>query len=507
MLLHDLIYGEGNKAEAANRKVPIHSLDMETTGLNHKENRIWSIAIEANDPSKSFESFIGGIIPKDSKRPIYDFMAANVADGSEVFANKQLASGAFNSYFDAFHNTQNNIQGDVPRLENLNDAVNKAGKILKEDPGILLIQNVNFEKEGTKEATFKRGPQGLSESTRLNFVDGAFKNLAGGSPIQVDPNINDARIAFNMAVKNQMKLTGAGKEVLSTHKNTERLRLAADNLDKTIAKTVIDNMDKKKNTVLDLMDTTKLYLTDLHLNDTLDAGFLKTGTKVDYLSQDILKEIETHTSLMDANQQTRIFDILNQRRSSIRKNGVSDVDRAFAAKLSDPKTDLKFFLSGLAENLQSMDENTATADSIRSVFKESLDRRRNVPSGGFGRKAYTESVVNDFEAGKSMSEILQRVTTEAEDINIKNYVDEALPKTKESKGVLGSVKKNWKTNLMLGGAAMVGLGMVSSGPQRQKEELKEKTKVDTYTELYDNLYAGQSYADWQQRNNAHKMTY
>ena len=506
MMLHDLIYGEGNQVNPRNRKVPIHSLDMETTGLDHKQNRIWSIGLEANDPSKSFESFIGGIIPKDSDQPINKFMQANIQDGSEVFANKQLNSGAFNSYFDAFHNTQQNIQGNVPKMEKLEAALGRAGKILKEDPGILLIQNVNFEREGLKDATFKTGSQGLSEQARLNFTQDAFNNKAGGSPIQVDPAINTARIEFNTAIKNQMKLTGAGKGILNNHTSTEKLRLAADNLDDIIAKTVQKNMNRNANTVLDLMDTTKLYLTDLHLNSALDSGFLKSGTKVEYLSPEILKEFESHTSLLDANQQTRIFDDLNQRRSNIRKNGLSADDKAFAAKLSNPETDMKAFLSGLGQSLQSMDETNATPDSIRSTFKENLERRRNVPSGGFGREAYTESVIKDFESGSSMSDIIKRVSEEGDTMNMSNYVDSSLPKS-NTKGAIGGATKSWKTNLMLGGAALVGLGMVSSGPQRNKEEMKEKTKVDTYTELYDNVYAGQAYADWQNRNNSHKMIY
>ena len=49
----------------------------------------------------------------------------------------------------------------------------------------------------------------------------------------------------------------------------------------------------------------------------------------------------------------------------------------------------------------------------------------------------------------------------------------------------------------LGVVAMVG----SNNRQSKKEELT------SYDDLYENVYLGQEYANWQERNNSHKMIY
>ncbi len=61
--------------------------------------------------------------------------------------------------------------------------------------------------------------------------------------------------------------------------------------------------------------------------------------------------------------------------------------------------------------------------------------------------------------------------------------------------------------MLVGAGALVGVGLLSSGPRRDVEEPRRKQETGAYNELYENVYAGQAYADWQQRNNSHKMSY
>ena len=48
---------------------------------------------------------------------------------------------------------------------------------------------------------------------------------------------------------------------------------------------------------------------------------------------------------------------------------------------------------------------------------------------------------------------------------------------------------------------MVALDMVAGKPQIETQQQA------TYVALYGNFYLGQSYADWQERNQSHKMMY
>lgn len=55
----------------------------------------------------------------------------------------------------------------------------------------------------------------------------------------------------------------------------------------------------------------------------------------------------------------------------------------------------------------------------------------------------------------------------------------------------------------IGAFAFVNLMLGESG----EREHKELVKNDTFDALYDDLYTGQAYADWKERNNSHKMIY
>lgn len=55
----------------------------------------------------------------------------------------------------------------------------------------------------------------------------------------------------------------------------------------------------------------------------------------------------------------------------------------------------------------------------------------------------------------------------------------------------------------IGAMAFVNLILSNNGERESKELIRN----DTYDALYNNLYAGQAYADWKERNNSHRMLY
>lgn len=479
--------------------VPVHSLDIETTGFDHNQHRIWSVGLAASDPTKSMERFIGGIVDQSSTDPMSDFLAVNKQDGSEAFAEKQMGRKSFDPYIENFK------KGN---LTNVTSALSEAGRILADAPGVLLIQNVPFELQAFKAAGSKEGlEQGLLSEDKSNFTKNVFGEQNAPSPIVVDPEIAEKRVLFNKAVSEQMRIGREAKDLPLLHANAIKLKESSDNLEKTIAATIKRNMGKSVSTTVDLMDISRMYLADLHLGGELDQGFLRTGTKVEFLVNQLFDGMEEkHTALSDAEQQADIFHELNKRRANIAKNGLSDVDRAFAARVSQPITDAKLFLSGITENLQKASSDVTTKE-LEGVFDGILDRRKNTLSGEFSRKSYKDSILSMHEAGTSVEDLIKHVSNESENLDISKYVDEDAPKRK-SGGVLDAFKKSsTKTKVLAGAGALVGVGLLASGPRRDVEEPRRKQERGAYNELYENVYAGQSYADWQQRNNSHKMSY
>ena len=482
--------------------VPVHSLDIETTGFDHNQHRIWSVGLAASDPTKSMERFIGGIVDANSSDVVGDFLNVAKQDGSEVFASKQMARNSFDPYFKNFKNGN---------LTNISSALSEAGQILADAPGVLLIQNVPFEYGAFKAAGSKEGAeQGLSSADKSKFTSQVFGQDSAPSPIVLDPAIAEKRKAFMSAIDEQMRIGREAKDLTLLNANSIKLKETSQALENTIASTIKNNLKRPVpiSTTIDLMDISRMYLADLHLGGELDQGFLKTGTKVEFLVNQLFDGMkESHTALSDAEQQADIFAELNKRRANIAKNGLSDVDRAFAAKVSEPLTDAKLFLSGITENLQKSASDIST-EELGDVFKGIIKRRENKLDGGFSREGYVDSVLKKHSEGSSIEDLIKHVSDEAEDLDISKYVKDGDTPTRNTGSVLDAFKNSsTKTKVMVGAGALVGVGLLSSGPRRDVEEPRRKQETGAYNELYENVYAGQAYADWQQRNNSHKMSY
>ena len=480
--------------------VPVHSLDIETTGFEHKQHRIWSVGLAASDPSKSMERFIGGIVDANSSDVVGDFLNVAKQDGSEVFASKQMARNSFDPYFDKFKSGH---------LTNIGSALNEAGNILADAPGVLLIQNVPFEHGAFAAARSKQGAeQGLSSAESSQFTSKVFGQPLAPSPIVLDPEIAKKRTEFMKAIDEQMRIGRDAKDLHLLKANSIKLKETSQALENTISSTIKNNLKRSASTTIDLMDISRMYLTDLHLGGELDQGFLKTGTKVEFLVGQLFSGMrESHTALSDAEQQADIFKELNLRRANIAKNGLSDVDRAFAAKVAEPLTDAKLFLSAITENLQKSASDISTKE-LDNVFEGIIKLRENKPDGGFSRKGYVSSVLDKHRDGASIEDLIRHVSDESENLDVSKYVKDGDTPTRNTGSVLDAFKNSsTKTKVMVGAGALVGVGLLSSGPRRDVEEPRRKQETGAYNELYENVYAGQAYADWQQRNNSHKMSY
>ena len=89
-----------------------------------------------------------------------------------------------------------------------------------------------------------------------------------------------------------------------------------------------------------------------------------------------------------------------------------------------------------------------------------------------------------------------------------NLVNEGkVPKVNPIENTLNPQGKalSTKSKILMGVGATVGvmwLGSMDGSNTKPK-----KQEMTSYDDLYGNVYLGQSYADWQERNNSHRMIY
>ena len=114
-------------------KTPVFSLDIETTGLDHKDNRILTVGLSGEKYEQEF--FQKGIIPENSRpdKIIPRVLAAHVRDGAGDFARKQNTKGAFDEYKKRF---------ESKTMSSLDDTFNILTKNLKNKAGVFLVQNL-----------------------------------------------------------------------------------------------------------------------------------------------------------------------------------------------------------------------------------------------------------------------------------------------------------------------------------------------------------------------------
>lgn len=476
-------------------KTPVFSLDIETTGLDHKDNRILTVGLSGEKYEQEF--FQKGIIPENSRpdKIIPRVLAAHVRDGAGDFARKQNTKGAFDEYKKRF---------ESKTMSSLDDTFNVLTMNLKNKAGVFLVQNLNFESEAFGEARNKLGDQNLSDNTRSRFLSNIFgvdPELSKNSKkmIPQDNRIISARKDFDSAA-NIFKQTGDfSQETITNFKGT--LAKASSSLESTLNNVVKENMDKGFSTAIDLMDITKLYTSKLALNDGIAPGYLSTGLSVDYLAKELLGTPEKHTALSDARQQRKIFNILTDRIDKINKSGVlSAKDLEYGENLMNSDVHERTFMSNIQNRLTEAQKKKGTLSEgkVASIISQSLENYSTIPEkANFNRLAFAEDIRKTYL--KNPSEAFAKIT-EIKDQDLLPDI-KALAAPDESpllrKGGMARNSKVLMGLTALGVVAMVG----SNNRQSKKEELT------SYDDLYENVYLGQEYANWQERNNSHKMIY
>lgn len=495
----------------------VFSLDIETTGLDHKTSKIWSVGssnkflgADGKFQVENNEHFIRDVIPENLKRNEKNFLQRAHGKGvgtAEMFGKVQKDSGAFDNYQAAYRqplgtSSISPATGQaINPLQNLDDVFRGMTKDLKNTTGLFLIQNTPFESGAFSAAGDKSGGQGLSPQVRDDFLKGVFgvdpeqyKNSK--SLIPQDSRILEARDKFTVASERFKHSSKFSQETITNFKG--QLKEASDSLESTINMVVKENDARGFRTAVDLMDVSRLYTAKLATEDLLQPSYVNTGLSVDYLAGNLLKEKESHTAMRDSDQQRRILEKTSRAMSNINIDGLSPGDAEFATELMDSEVHEKTFVKNIENRLtEALKKKESLKDSeVSSLISKSLRNYQAMPEkANFNRLAFAEDIRQSFI--KDPSKAFQKLN----DIRSSEFLPKIAPlASPDSSPLLKGGSLNSK--VLLGMSALGATMLLSSNNGQSK-----KREMNSYDDLYENVYLGQSYADWQDRNNSHKMIY
>lgn len=429
---------------------------------------------------------------------------------SSSFGNAQKERGSLKSR--ALAEKENRTITLSSAMDNLADDIFKSNK-----GTILTGQNlIGFEGRMLSDRfSHSEVNQGLKNSPGARYI--ANSNFMGNKKpskilniLSADSSIIDARDNLRKTYTNLIK----SKDSNSILKNKNLYGEAGDNL----AKSLLDTMHNARMTsglaVIDQMDMTRALYAQGVRAGTIDPHFSKFGTSMDFFSKLIRDGAsEQHEALADSILQDDVFKIVSKELDEHLKNPnyQSDFLKKVNDKLKNSSEINETFKKGLSQRLiEDLHKNNGNIESVKnnldSEINKSLSYYDEVPENhlGFNRTKYA----------KSLSDTVKNISNESSKENfisaIEQFADNfkspatVTPNSKynESFAKVSTFMKNKNAKkLAIGGGLLFAADLAFGGSK------EDKVKYNTYDEVYNNQYYGSGFADWQNRNNAHKLLY
>lgn len=483
------------------------NIDLETLGVNVKD-QVYSGAVYSNTQgtersAQSFFNIDGGNYPSNQPMQLEDYLKTRHA--SAFFGQQQQQRGSLKGWAEAVANGQ---------TSSMNEYVQSILNMHKESGAgsILLAQNLQFENRALSNA-YLTGKVGQPFTELMNnIVNRSTLNPASLLEASEISQLNWQRKDILMDAIRPAYL-GGNQQVLSTALN----QYYAKSME--IIDNYEDNFGKAKATngiaLVDLMDYSKAVYAHGAAQGKVDPRMLLYGNKVEYLAQTLLGEKETHEALSDAKHQDRLFKILSAEVAKMREKGL-DYESPIVDKLVKnftPENVLERQVKSSAINyFREYLENNPRDMSLEGIktkaFKDfEYKNRFLIQSGtteGFNFKDFRkdlDGIIDQAYKSQTGETIDRDALLYALEDRLDNY--KHIPTTPKVNVMDAIPKFNKDMAIKVGavGAALFAGSMFFGG---NKEEQQRK-KYNTYDELYNNQYYGSQFADWENRNNAHKM--
>lgn len=472
--------------------------DIETTDINERQAKIYNMGVSIFTPDGKVNSenyFMKGVVNPGNLSK--SFLEAHSTIASKQFAQEQVDRGILRQYQEAI---------DSGDLTTVDKAFNRLSTAISEAKGnkFILGQNMNFENK-----MFKEMGRGVNEATQNITSDTIQKyNIATG---RKEVKKNSSQLFSELSEINDLKYGINSKFGSSVYDKLKEMKSnLTEGKDPSAFKTLLKSysgqydeiIDKYKLMisqsgqtgrvpVVDLLDVTRAVYARGALSGDINAAYLDRGASVDFLSRTLLDTPEVHLGAEDNESTKKLFDILTKeydnytQDSSYKSPVVQKINRA----LSDTPEISKSFISNLKNNLS---EGATSASEMERKLGKSLTSYAHIEKNNQFRsevyKKSTELLDNNLDNTDKVLQYLDSVS-QTENVKSKKLTS---PTSKSS--------SNLKRNILVGSAAVLGVDMLTSRPERE-------TNYNTYDEIYNNQYYGSQFADWQERNGSHRLTY
>lgn len=507
------------------RNIGVYVVDVETTGLQ-RSDKMFSAAYTKMDikhntssPIETKESFFNVI-----RRPkLSDYQSTPTAfvdeieqrlaraHSSQVFGDKQLQAGSLREAAQAIADDK---------------AVKPAG-FLKEFTGA-----IGGEANGS-----------LVLSHNSQFENNQFEKLNGSTSKVYDKAYQQAKAAN---VGNQ-GLFGANKEISNWSNEdgqegiTQRIRKAYNSYAEAVKgntnpalvkqalgeyavenKNLMNHMigqindisgQAGKYTNLDTMPMVKALMSFGAVNGDVDKGNLLLGGKIEHLGMAWFGEVESHTAGGDTKLQGKISQVIFKELEEFGRDPNYRSSRLLQLNqyINDNNVATNTFKSSIVSEVSSTSKYKTKAEYISGVYDwiDSSLERYSIASGSQDERVGIANKVKVHfdETLKTKPNASSETIAREMESWIKN-LESTTDTQKAGRVVMSDIAaqgksflKAHKNKFALAGAALAG-SMFIDGSEKGEDK-----KYNTYDELYNNQYYGTGFADWQNRNNAHRVLY
>ena len=507
----------------------IYVLDVETTGLN-LDDKMYSASF-----SKSTEGVDGKIIQnvdehfniKDKWKETKHFTDASgnydrekhiraveaqlaKKHSSKKFGQDQKARGSLRETAEAIVDGKTNTPTDF--LQQLEKSISS-----DKQGSVVFAHNANFEDD-----VFNRYNKDGTKPYKDIFSTLENRNISNSSGIMsVDDTIsNKTRVEDHKG--SRQRANKYYHEHLKHSIRSGDTSLIDSGLKEYASKQmdVIDDIFKSINkaratpgayAVVDSMDLARAAMSFGALNGDVNIGNLRLGASIDTMARAWYGEEEKHTAKGDVELQRRVTnDLLTEideyrKDSSYRSVRIAQLNAFINKEDEATKTFQRSAINQFNRMIKSRDDAKGFADFER--FLTNMKEDYDIASGNHNdRLAFLNKfnqTRNELLSNESLS--IQKVKDELERIMSKPG-DIDTPSAKANKvasegfDLLEHVKSH-KGKYGIGAAVVAGTLLLGGGEEGKND------KYNTYDELYNGMYYGTPFADWQERNNAHKILY
>ena len=505
--------------------IGVYVVDVETTGLTRSDH-MFSAAyskMNVNDgsPISTKESFFN---IKSVKRPneanykSRDAFAEEIekriakAHSSQVFGDKQLKAGSLKDVASAI--TDKRTITPATFLQNFSQDLGT-----EQNGAVVLTHNSQFENNqferlhSSSSAAYDKAYKSVKGRNIGNRgLFGADSTLTNWSTHEdqrgLSQRIRDAHLKYVEAVN--------GKSDAST------VRAALGNYaveNKNLINHMMDQVrsvegQAGKYVNLDTMPILRGLMSFGALNGDVDAGNMLLGGKVEHHAMAWLGEVESHTAGGDTKLQGKIGttilfkELEDYAKDPSRSSPIMSQLNEYLNKQNIGTETFKSSLVSEITNTGKYKDKNAYIAGVYDWIKDSVDRY-SITSGDHSERI---GIANNIKV--KLDEVIQEKPNKSHEsiaremetwIKTMSSTTESQKSGRDMVADIANQSKNFlKTHKNK--VALVGAGLAASLFIDGSEKGEDK-KYNTYDELYNNQYYGTGFADWQNRNNAHKVLY